>query len=174
MYSKLTVPKDSAWGKKTWRYYAPNWFKNFTDGVHNLWRWKKVMWNDRNWDHNYIYDVLLHKLLLQREYLVKHNRFEGIEQVNRDITICLNLIERLKSDYYVMEYMDYDDHWGTVGTLDEYFNMHRSTVKRCLKKDRNLMNDKRLLAMRVARANQDKAQALLFRILNEKINTFWD
>jgi hypothetical protein len=35
-YKKLVLPKDSAWGRKTWRSYVHWRIKYFLDGVHNI------------------------------------------------------------------------------------------------------------------------------------------
>jgi hypothetical protein len=86
-------------------------------------------------------------------------------------------------DYFVSDYTweDYDETGSKQlvideisNTADDYFKIHRSTVKKCLKKDRNLLFDKKRLAMAVSLENQKKCQALLFRILSERINWWWD
>ena len=156
----------------------------------NFRTWKSVIWKDKHWDDYYIFEVLKHKLILQRKWLVNANRHTSISQTNRDITICLNLIERIQEEHYDMEYMDYfvsDFNWidfdeyskelvidDISNTADDYFKKHRSTVKKCLKKNRNLLFDKKRLAMAVAHENQKKCQVLLFRILSERITWWWE
>jgi hypothetical protein len=194
IYSPLPIPLDSAWERKTWRRYAPVWFKQFIDGVSNLFKWLPVIWKDRNWDDIYIFEILKHKLILQREYLVSENRHEGVETINRDITICLNLIERVQEEYYVLEIYDYhtadwrrnftpvkDDpefyelHVDTVSeNFDAYFALHKAAVKKCLKKDRTLSNNKKNLARAVAHYKQNQCSRLLFSILSERIFWWWD
>ena len=213
-HKQLTVPETSAWDKKShsplllfrraiynkWPHsfldrnmdkYIFDPYYNIKNGLISLWTWKSVIWKDRHWDDHYILEVLKHKLILQRKELVSANRHTSIPQTNRDITICLNLIERIQEEYYNMEYMDYfvsDYTWEDYdetgskqlvideisNTADDYFKIHRSTVKKCLKKDRNLLFDKKRLAMAVSLENQKKCQALLFRILSERINWWWD
>jgi len=193
-YTPLPLPPNSAWERKTWRRYAPVWFKQFIDGVSNLFKWFPVIWKDRNWDDIYIFEILKHKLILQREYLVSKNRHEGIETINRDITICLNLIERIQEEYYVLEIYDYhtadwrknftpvkDDpefselHVDTVSeNFDAYFTLHKAAVKKCLKKNRTLSSSKEKLARAVAYYKQDQCHKLLFSILSERMTWWWD
>lgn len=212
-YTQLPIPTDSAFGRKTYnpilllrRAVYNKWPHSFLDrnmdkyifdpyynvknGLVNFWKWKSVIWKDKHWDDHYIFEVLKHKLILQRETLVSSNRHTSIPQTNRDITICLNLIERVQIEYYGTEYIDYfttDYSWEDYdenskelilteisNDADNYFKKHRSTVKKCLKKDRNLLFDRKRLAMAVAHENQKKCQALLFRILSERINWWWD
>jgi len=212
-HKQLALPSDSAWGRKTynpivlfrraiykkWPYgfldknmdkYIFDPLNNVKNGLINFWTWKSVIWKDKHWDDYYIFEVIKHKLILQRKWLVNANRHTAISQTNRDITICLNLIERIQEEHYDMEYMDYfvsDFKWidfdenskelvidDISNTADDYFKKHRSTVKKCLKKNRNLLFDKKRLAMAVAHENQKKCQALLFRILSERITWWWD
>ena len=212
-YTQLPIPTDSAFGRKTYnpilllrRAVYNKWphsfldrnmdkyifhpYENVKNGLVNFWTWKSVIWKDRHWDDHFIFEVLKQKLVLQRKYLVKENRHTSIPQTNRDITICLNLIERIQEEYYGTEYVDYfvsnyswedfDENSKKLvideisNTADDYFKKYRSTVKRRLKKDRDLCFDKKRLAMSVSHENQKRCQALLFRILNEKSNWWWD
>ena len=212
-YTQLPIPTDSAVGRKTYnpilllrRAVYNKWphsfldrnmdkyifhpYENVKNGLVNFWTWKSVIWKDRHWDDHFIFEVLKQKLVLQRKYLVKENRHTSIPQTNRDITICLNLIERIQEEYYGTEYVDYfvsnyswedfDENSKKLvideisNTADDYFKKYRSTVKRRLKKDRDLCFDKKRLAMSVSHENQKRCQALLFRILNEKSNWWWD
>jgi hypothetical protein len=190
-YKPLPIPEDSAWGKKTWRSYAPYWFLNFVDGVANLIKWAPIIYEDRNWDHNYIFDILEFKLLQQRNYLVKHNRHVNISDDNKYITICLNLIQRIKGNYYSYEYHDY--HKSTfefvpiegenASTLESeivwenfeaYLSKYPLQVKKMLKKYPEFEDDEHRLCLYVGRKNEERAQSLLFKIINEKINGWWD
>jgi len=214
-HKQLTVPETSAWDKKShnplllFRQAIYNkWPRNFLvdkimdkyifrpyynikNGLISFWEWKSVIWKDRHWDDHFIFEVIKHKLILQRKELVSANRHTSIPQTNRDITICLNLIERIQEEYYGTEYMDYfvsDFKWVdhsddgseelTIDEIsnnaDDYFKKHRSTVKKCLKKNRDLLFDRKHLAMAVAHENQKKCQTLLFRILSERITWWWD
>lgn len=214
-YTQLVIPINSAWNRKTYnpivvlrRAIYNKWPNSFLDknldkyifdhyekiknGITNLWEWKSVIWKDRHWDDHFIFEVLKHKLILQRKELVEANRHTSIPQTNRDITICLNLIERIQEEFYGMEFMDYEEtHFDFIDSdlgpdlkelitnegpehLDDYFNLHKATVKKCLKKNRMLIKSKRSLALHVAQENQKKCQVLLFRILNERSNGWWD
>jgi hypothetical protein len=191
-YTKHPLPLNNAWERKTWRRHAPIWFKEFIDGVKNLIDWFPIIWKDRHWDDSYIFEVLKHKLLLQRNHLVDQYRHTDIPRVNRDITICLNLIERIQDDYYVMETYDYHKSEITYTpcvdmpdcsevdvvvrseNFDAYFTLHKSAVKKCLKQNRSLSGSKKNLARAVAEYKQAQCHKLLFRILSERMTWWWD
>jgi hypothetical protein len=189
-YNPLPMPEDSAWDRFTIRKYLPTWLKSFIDGTRNVFKWLPTIYKDRDWDQYYIYKMLQQKLYFQREYLVKHNRHMGVAEVNRYITICLNLIERIQEEYYACEYIEYEtiqNHWIPSAEhpdyyewkfevlnerYDEYFSKYKNTVNQIKQKYPDI--DKHRLVLKVSSANQIKCQTLLFKILNEKIGHFWD
>jgi hypothetical protein len=220
-YTRLPIPEDSAWCRKTynpfrllrrwvyskWRYgwvdlTLDNIFgfiSNINNGISNFWKWKKIIWKDRNWDDHYIFEILKHKLILQRKYLIEANRHMSIPETNRDITLCLNLIELIQEEYYSSEYLDYREsnfRFEPTGKqyegqntyelkddliserYDEYLSKYKSSVRNILKNGyRGLEiedDDKGRLCLYVGQYNQEKCQKLLFRILSEKITHWWD
>jgi len=108
-YKPLSIPSESSWDKKTWRYYTPIWFNSFVESLTNTIKWLPTIWKDRHWDDHYIFEILKKKLEFQRAYLVKHNRHIRIDIDNRDITICLNLIDKIQNSIYEEEYQQYID-----------------------------------------------------------------
>lgn len=221
-YKKLPIPEDSSWDRKTYNPYTLfrwwlhdkiryTWFysvlekfifdpiHNCDNGFRNLYRWFKPVWNDRHWDHHYIFEILKQKLILQREYLISNNRHMGIGQTNRDITICLNLIERLNEGYYETEYHDYmkqkfnfiptgnkfegEDTFEMVSEtlykdLVPYFKKYTNQYNKLLKngyRDRKFTKeDDEIIALYLSQYNHERCHNLLFKILNEKINHWWD
>jgi len=197
IHRPLPIPSDSAWDRPSWRKYAPVWFKQFIDGVSNIIKWTPTIYKDRNWDGSFIFEILKFKLIQQREELVKANRHTGVEQVNRYITICLNLIEHIQEETYNLEYQDYirEKIWwtenkesSTVGVTYRYhseiehenfigyFLKYKNQTKRLVEKDSTLaLPENRMhLALQLSHLNQNRCQTLLFKILDEKIQHWWD
>lgn len=194
-YKQLPIPSDTAWDRKSWKRYAPIWFLDFVNGLQNICRWWSVIWKDRHWDDHYIFEILRRKIELQREYLVNSNRHTRIPTDNRDMTNVLNLIDRVKEEYYSVEYLDYvkykfdfipteDQHEGedtftmeqtiVSENYDTFLQKYPNSVRAIMKKDVRTATDKGLLCLHVAQYNQEKAHKLLFKILNERINYWWD
>jgi hypothetical protein len=192
-YTKLPIPKDTAWERRTWRRYAPIWFKNFIEGVTNIIRWIPTLYQDRDWDDFYITKMLQKKIEFQREHLVYHNRHLNIDIDNRNMTWVLNLIERKHHDYYQLEKYDYEesefvftpslDH-PNCSTLDvkvnsenwdDYLAKYKGAVRRVKKLYANKdLSDKQDLTHYVARYNQERCNKLLWRIMDEKSEQWWD
>ena len=193
-YKKLTIPEDSAWNKKgisarIWRIL--HWrIRSFLTGCKNVIRWSPTIFKDKDWDQWHIYNILQKKIEFQRQELINANRHTDINRDNRDMTIVLNLIERVNEDFYGVEYLDYseskfrfepiegDDEYYTMEqdviseNYDEYIKKYQSSVRKVLKEKPDL--DKKDLCFWVSRHNEEKAHDLLHRILKERIRYWWD
>ena len=48
-----------------WRYTkVREWYYDCTEGVRNMLRWYPTIWNDRDWDQHFIYEVLKTKFFI--------------------------------------------------------------------------------------------------------------
>jgi hypothetical protein len=164
---------------------------NFLTGIKNIFRWIPTLYKDRDWDSWHIYTILQKKIEFQRQEIINANRHTEIDKDNRDMTITLNLLERVKEDYYTTEYLDYDetkyDFIPVEGnpnlkemvktilseTYDEFLKKYPSSVRKVLREKGNDL-EKDVLCHYVARHNQEKARKLLFKLLEQKIERWWD
>ena len=188
-YEKLIIPEDSAWDRNAvWR--SLHWrIRNFLIGCKNIIKWSPTLFEDRDWDQYHIYTILQKKIEFQRKEIVYANRSTRVWQDNRDMTIILNLLQRVKNGYYESEHTDYYE--MKVETIpvegtslkqmkfeilseryDEYLNKYKSSVRKVLKEEGEI--DKETLCMLVATHNQEKARKLLFKLLEQKIERWWD
>ena len=190
-YKQLPIPKDSAWDRTT-LFGMLHWrIRNFLTSCNNLIKWFPTIWYDRDWDGHFILKILQKKIEFQRKELVNANRHTRIESDNRDMTLALNLLERVKEEYYSLECMDY---WNseivfddvpenpelksievntTAERYDEYLSKYPSSV-RALTKEHGEELDKERLCLMVSNYNHKKANKLLFRILEERLAYWWD
>jgi hypothetical protein len=193
-YKKLIIPKDSVWDRKTlsarirrnlhWR------IRYFIGGCKNILRWVPTLYKDKDWDDWYIFTILQKKIEFQRKEIIYANRHMDVDRDNRDMTIVLNLIERIKEQYYETEYLDYEDSDITFKPVDgneklksvdvevlsetynDFLKKYPSSVREVLKKHPNI--SKRDLCHFVSQHNQEKAHNLLFKILKERMRWWWN
>jgi hypothetical protein len=193
-YEKLIIPNNSAWNRKgvlpfLWR--NTHWrIRYFIGGIKNIFRWVPTLYKDKDWDDWYIFTILQKKIEFQRKEIIYANRHMEVDRDNRDMTIVLNIIERVKEEYYETEYLDYEDsdikfkpiegdenlHSADIEVLsetyDEFLKKYPSSVRKVLKETPNL--SKRDLCHYVSKHNQEKAYNLLFKILKERMRWWWD
>jgi len=181
----------SLWWEHNGRYLG----NEFIRGIKNLWYWLPIIWKDRNWDHQYIFDILSHKLKAQSEYIGGRDIHINAKRDAEVMMICVRLIEKVKDEYYGMEYMDYHKtkHWfepaGKEGystweskeiyeNFDDYFAKYPLVYKRVLNGEGWLKiedeNDKDRIASNIAHINHDRARKLLFKIIEQNIEGWWD
>jgi hypothetical protein len=193
-YEKLTIPEDSAWNRKglsarIWRNL--HWrIRYFIGGIKNIIRWIPTLYKDKDWDEWYILTILQKKIEFQRKEIIYANRHIDVDRDNRDMTIVLNLIERVKDEFYNTEYLNYEESKfrfepvegkENLSTLevdvlsesyDEFLKKYPSSVRKVLKQRPDL--NKKDLCFYVAKHNQEKAHNLLFKILKERMRWWWD
>ena len=193
-YEKLIIPEDSAWNRKgisarIWR--NTHWrIRYFIGGIKNIFRWMPTLYKDKDWDEWYIYTILQKKIEFQRKEIIYANRHMQVDRDNRDMTIVLNLIERVKEEHYGSEYLDYSEskfRFELIGgdrdlysieedviseTYDDYLKKYPSSVRKVLKERPDL--NKKDLCFWVAKHNGEKAHDLLHRVLKERMKLWWD
>lgn len=115
--------------------YISSFWYDLKYGLKNLWNYKTVIWNNREWDQAYILILLKEKL----DFMIKDFEKTGINIV-KDIDVdikymkqCSFLLKRLiADDYTTKEYNDYldkiDYRWDTK--LDNHTKM---LIKRNIK-----------------------------------------
>lgn len=178
------------------------WY-DFKYGIRNYIKWYKIIWKDRNWGDNGVYNILEHKLILLRDQLVKESYTTDIDFIERDMNLCINLIHKIKNEYYVMEHYDYyktkweftpipddeyfyeednDYNYKEFSTLDihviwekydDYLKKYKSSVRYINKRDGVLPKDKQWLCHLVGEHNHERSKKILHKILLDKLDTFW-
>jgi hypothetical protein len=131
-----------------WKLYR--WFKwkfkyqhkYIKYGIQNLYKWFWVIWNDRDWDHYYIFQVLKFKLEKQANHLAENGFHNNAQRDAELMMTCVRLIDKLQNEYY-------------------YDELCKSGVRSSE-------------AVQNVIAKHNKAKRLLFKIMNDRIEEWWD
>lgn len=183
------------WWKFSGRYYH----RDFVNGIRNLWRWFPIIWKDRNWDQSYIYKIIAKKLEFQADYISRRDFHVEAKRDAERMRLVNKLIGFQLEDSYATEYMDYhkikhdfiptDDtkKWYEMKDIqiseryDEYFAKYPRQYKRVLngeikrfRRDEDPIENRKLIAMEIAHENQERSRELLFKIMNDHIERWWD
>lgn len=168
------------------RYSIRNFFKS----INNLIYWFPIIWKDRDWDSHYIWEILKHKLTKQANSIAKNNNHTRAQYDAQKMRLCVRLIDKIQEEYYNMEYMDYHDIEMVFGEPDErdrceltfktnsenyddYLKKYPSSVRNVLKNYKHEPVKSRLVRD-VAHYNHMKAKRVLFSILENRIEWWWD
>lgn len=164
-------------------------------GFKNLWRWFPVIWKDRDWDDYYIWILLEKKLTFQAKYIGGKGIHLYAERDAERMMTCVRLIQRIREEYYMMEYVDYQKskfHFDDVperpgnkqlrieeisDNLNDYFKIYPRTYRKVFSEftlSEKRRADKRKIAIYMGRENHNRARKLLFKMLEQHIEGWWD
>jgi hypothetical protein len=171
-----------------WFYRVELPLKNLKRGLVNLYKWLPVVWKDRDWDYGFVFNLLKFKLEEMSKYTSSRKNHSDWKHNVRNINICVSLIDKL-NDYYETEYFDYveqnyefvpieDSSSYTLETsitwdnLDEFFAKNKLSHKKVIA---NIKSDDRIyIALKICKLKHNKAKKLLFNILNDQFENWWD
>jgi hypothetical protein len=188
--------KYNEWYWKVYRWIKwdlKHFPRDVKKGFINLYKWFPIVWKDRDWDDHFIFEALKFKLKNTANYFEEKQRFVGWEDEVKYIRICEKLITRIQDDYYQMEYTDYVnmefdlipisntdrfEYKSTVteNNLNKYFALYPKTKKKTLSSDKYkaYVSTDTGLALAMGIERHLKARKLLFKIMEEKIEGWWD
>jgi hypothetical protein len=180
-----------------------SWWIDFKNGVKQLIKWRKTIYKQWDYHFGDIYDLIEFKLKILADGIEKRQLVVGWEDSVRYMRICQKLCERLRDEYYGYESLDYKDSniefveidkkdedgenmyemksTTTRDDLDIYFNKYsrlKEQVYNEIKNSPNFVegaeNSRSFLASMMGEKRHNKARKLLFKILEEKIELWWD
>lgn len=187
-----------------WRWLGGWQIKNFFVSIKNLIRWFPVIWKDRDWDDHFIWEIMKNKLRWQADYIGGRGIHVRADLDAKRMRLCANLIDKVQDEFYGSEYMDYhksrywfEDIKDKPGysswesemeeeTFDEYFKKYPLVYKKVLadkklqvfgidpKDYENEADLKQRIAMNIGHYNHERARKLLFKIMEENIEGWWD
>lgn len=158
------------------------WPRQVRYGIKNLIEWFPVIWNDRHWDHYFIYQILRHKLHLTEQLIRHHGHHVNHIEDAEKIKICVRLLDRLiKDDYHDNVYKHHDEKWGESELVftdsTDYpdcsvVDIKYPNVK--TKKDKEQEKKEFRLLINKVQELKDQDIELLFKIMRKHIQSWWD
>jgi hypothetical protein len=180
-----------------WNHEGRHLRRNVWTGIKNIWYWLPIIWKDRNWDSHFIFEIMTHKLKAQSKYIGGRGFHMRAERDAEIMMTCVRLMKLVQQETYSSEYSDYHKtkHWfeDVEGkpeisswesrlleeNFEDYFKKYPLIYKRVLNgegvfggKDRK--EDKQVIAMNISHINHDRAKKLLFKLMEENIERWWD
>jgi len=180
-----------------WNHEGKYYHRMFKTGVKNLWYWFPVIWKDRNWDSHYIFEIMMHKLKAQSKYIGERDIHTRAKRDAEIMMTCVRLMKLVQEETYSHEYSDYHKtkHWfedledkpgysswesrQLEENFDDYFMKYPLIYKRVMNGEgvfrrEGREDDKQVIAMNISHINHDRARKLLFKLMEENIERWWD
>ena len=180
-----------------WRHDGKYLHLEFKRGIKNLIYWFPIIWRDRNWDSHYIFEILKHKLKAQSKYIGDRDIHTQSKRDAEVMMTCVRLMEKVQDEFYSSEYSDYHKtkHWFEPADKEGYSTWESrilsedfdSYIKKYPLIEKRVMNgegpfqpisfkqeDKQRIAMNIGHINHNRARKLLFKIMEQNIEKWWD
>jgi hypothetical protein len=194
---KPWIIRKLEWIPLWWDHEGKYYHKTFKTGVKNLIYWFPIIWKDRNWDSHYIFEIMMHKIKAQSKYIGERDIHTRAQRDAEIMMTCVRLMKRIDDEFYSSEYSDYHKtkHWFEPvpgderlsswesrileENFDEYFAKYPLIYKRVLDGEgvfgrEGREDDKQIIAMNIGHINHERARKLLFKLMEQNIERWWD
>lgn len=173
--------------------------KEIKTGIKNIFYWLPIIWKDRHWDSHYIFEIMMHKLKAQSKYIGSRDIHTRATRDAEIMMTCVRLMKLVQDDFYSSEYSDYHKtkHWfedvpGKEGlsswesrileeNFNDFFKKYPLIYKRVLRGEgvfhldgENRADINQKIAMNIGHINHDRARKLLFKMMEQNIERWWD
>ena len=195
---KSWIVRKIQWIPLWWNHDGKYLHTTIIRGIKSIWYWLPIIWKDRHWDSYYIFEIMKHKIKAQSQYIGErciHTR------ANRDAEVmmtCVRLMEKVQDEFYSGEYSDYHKtkHWFEPAdregystwesklleeNFDDYFKKYPLIYKRVMKGEgpftidgKDTLELKQSIAMNIGHINHGRSKKLLFKLMEENIERWWD
>lgn len=183
------VSINDNWFVRTW-FDIRTWFRYTFDKYHI--KLVKEAFNGRPWDQGYLIDLEYAKIKEMKAYHERIRRFVGVEEVIRDMGICLSLIEIFTGKRNIfgydgkLEFVDADLKYGTDDEGNPYKEIKPGSLKYHCDVYVNVKNVDRFLPKNFSENHRQyiiehphelyemKARYFYHKIRYEKEEEWWD
>jgi len=196
--NKPWIIRKLQWIPLWWNHDGKYLLKTIKRGIKNIWYWLPIIWKDRHWDSHYIFDIMIHKIKAQSKYIGSRDIHTRAKRDAEVMMTCVRLMEKVQDEFYNSEYSDYHKtkHWFEPADkegfstwesrilredFDSYIKKYPLIEKRVMNGEGVFSLDgednlevKQKLAMNIGHINHERARKLLFKLMEQNIEKWWD
>jgi hypothetical protein len=129
---------------------------NFFTRIKTIFSYVPVLWYDRDWDQDYFFILMRHKLR-RMEKALRHGHHLNADSVANQVKTCHLLLDRI---------IEHDDKWGGLEMLIDQSALAQED------QDKEHEESKRIAAHQELQMEQDLD--LLFKTIRKHVRGWWD
>jgi hypothetical protein len=138
------------------------------DGIEKLVYWLPVIWRDRDWDHDWFYIVMRHKLQAMRRMLLT-DPYEGALHSAERAAVAIGLLDGLLADRYEDEALvPFYEKWGEPEVIENKGSI-RIVYPKAFDDDESQVHDELLAGMKQGWIRRTEDLAKLYEILQGEL-----
>lgn len=148
-------------------------YYNLKYGIRNLFRYFKVIWNDRDWDELYVFILLNKKFTYMEELHRKYGNSVNSKKYADEIKLAKLLTERIiNRDYNENALTQYYNKYGK-----DFWELDEESIEHYFKRKNDISKQQRDMRSR-AYKHADKMEKqdieYLFKHMSKHIQKWWD
>ncbi len=158
--------------------------KRFFIKIYRVLKWSKIIWKSETFDYSYSVQIFKQSLIELRNTLEKNDMFETTEYHVGKLNTIIKLIDICYySEYYSDKYTKILHTTYGKELFDIKFERFDDSDKYTLKLNYELLEDKELIdvirtdyrkTMDIIKYKENKAKRLLWKMIDNYIENFWD
>lgn len=182
-----------------WKYDLKYYPHRFVTGIKNLVRWFPVIWNDRDFDSQYLLELMKFKIEKMSKLQGSTNSHVSTQRNVEIMNTVVRLIDKVVDETYRHEYYDYFDstfkfvkveRTNNDPKREDYYTMEeeiiRDDTQDYIKKYPRTYNqvvthslykddiDSRMIPMIMGDIRHEKAKRLLFTLMERNVAKWWE
>lgn len=168
--SKFSYYKTTIWHAKY----------DFVEGCKSLYRWRKIIWQDRTWGNHQILKILIFKLKIDSDAFEKNAHFDNIGHEVAQMREVVRLLERYNEDEYLRtEKKEHDAKWGEDRTYfleleDGNFEWKSERDDKLSPEDLKIEQEEMREVIQRARDAKEADLKNALKIIRKNIERWWD
>jgi hypothetical protein len=163
--------------KKIWHF-----FRSIKYGIQNLIKWFPVIWQDRDWDHWFIFKIFHFKLKEVENFQRKYGNSITHEKIADQIKLAVLLLDRLVKDEYLENVLKpHEKKWGDSEMIftpikgnEEYSSLDLKVEKANTKEEIDQESKERTRLYDHERKLREQDLDILFKHMRKYIEGWWD
>lgn len=170
----LTEKLENLWFNVSYYYYYyPRRIRYFWWGIEryfrNLWRYRKFLWSDNDFDYGYLDEIIYTKLQFMKKYFEKANIAEDSEKYSQEINLALRLADIfMEKEVFEGDEIYYSGYVNTQNIKRFFPSFEKNGGYKRMEEDDDFQKiTKTELRMK-------KAKNCFLKILREKEEYWWD
>jgi len=192
---KSWIVRKIQWIPLWWDNAGRYTLKEIRTGFKNIFYWLPIIWKDRHYDSHYIFEIMMYKIKAQSKYIGERDIHTRAKRDSEIMMTCVRLMEKVQDEFYSSEYSDYHKtkHWFEPTeregyssweskileeNFDDYFKKYPLIYKRVLNGEGIFKldgtDDKQRIAMNIGHINHERVRKLLFKLMEQNIERWWD
>lgn len=158
--------------------------KRFFNKIKRLFKWSVIIWKSETFDFSYSITIFKESLIELRDTLNKNNRFESTQYTVSKLNTIIKLIEiNYETDHYSDKYYSvlYEKYGKEM--FDLSFQKIENSSSYTIKSSYEFLEDKDLVesinkdlseTLKKIKEKEDKSKKLLWKMVDNYMEQFWD